>query len=217
MAPPQRTTSSSLVSSKKKRLNQSHVDESQGPLMQHLYAHTYLYDFPQAVRLLQRGQPSQKLGDNEDVRFDPVHFEAHIGLGVNTGDLKQLHPGSPPKLTVSFLGIAGIQGPLPEVFTEILIDRIKLKENAFKDFLDIFNHRLITFWFKFYTKLYPGLTDQVLENTEVGESLMDLGGVRHQIKSDCGEGLAPFATLFWQRSGSMTGLQKIIESYFNIR
>jgi type VI secretion system protein ImpH len=114
---------------------------------------------------------------------------------------------------VTFLGIAGIQGPLPEVFTEMLIDRMKVKDYGFRDFLDIFNHRLITFWYTFYGKLFPGLHDAPLEETDIGSSLMDLGGVRYH---EQGKGLIPFGTLFWQRSGSSAGLEQAISGYFHV-
>jgi len=45
---------------------------------------------------------------------------------------------------VNFMGIAGIQGPLPLPYTEILMSRMRQKDMAFRDFLDIFNHRLVS-------------------------------------------------------------------------
>ncbi|MBX9977520.1 MAG: type VI secretion system baseplate subunit TssG [Alphaproteobacteria bacterium] len=182
-------------------------------VIEELFSQVYTFDFPQTVRLLQGIQPDKKLGATDNPRLDPVHFQANVDFSISSSDVKKLDPGSPPKLTVTFLGIAGIQGPLPEVFTEILIDRMKVKDYGFRDFLDIFNHRLITFWYTFYGKLYPGLHDAPLEETDIGASLMDLGGMRYH---EQGKSLIPLGTLFWQRSGSGVGLQKAIDGYFNI-
>ncbi len=182
-------------------------------VIQYLYSSTYAFEFPQAVRLLQGLDPRKRLGTRDNPRLDPVYFRAHIDFAVSSSDLKKLLPGNPPELTVNFTGIAGIQGPLPEVFTEILIDRIKLKDEGFRDFLDIFNHRLITLWFGLFCKIYPSLKDAPLEETDIGQSLMDVGGVRFH---EYGRNLLPFGALLWDKTRSALGLQRTVESYFNI-
>ena len=52
--------------------------------------------------------------------------------------------GEPARMTVNVLGLAGALGPLPAPFSELLLERVWAKDPAFRDFLDIFNHRLIS-------------------------------------------------------------------------
>jgi type VI secretion system protein ImpH len=153
------------------------------------------------------------VGEGDDPRLEAVNFRARISFAVNAADLQKIDAGSPPKLTVTFLGVAGIQGPLPQVFTEMLVDRIKSRDTAGRDFLDIFNHRVTTLWYKLYTKLYPGLTDAKMESTQIGECMLDLGGAKSYKN---GAELLPFGTLLWQRSASGRGLEELIKGYFNI-
>lgn len=183
-------------------------------LVTNLLAQAYEFEFPQAVRLLHALSDKKVLvGSRDDPKQDPLKFRSYVSFGVSSAEVHKLEMLPTPELTVTFTGIAGIQGPLPDMFTEILVERIKVKDFGLRDFLDIFNHRLTTYWYKLYCKLYPGLLDASLEQTETGQSLMDLGGVRYHSE---GKKMVPFGTLFWQRSGSAKGLEEAISGYFNI-
>ena len=96
-----------------------------------LFDSVFEFEFPQAVRLLGKLNAHRSSPGDTNVLFnESVRFSGKIGFSVSSSDLFSLKPGTPPTLTVAFLGIAGIQGPLPDVFTEILIDRLKVKDNA---------------------------------------------------------------------------------------
>ena len=174
----------------------------------------YEFEFAQAVRVLHAFSDKKIfVGSRDDPRQDPVIFRSYVSFAVSSSEIHKFEALPTPELTVTFTGIAGIQGPLSDMFNGILVERIKAKDFGFRDFLDIFNHRITTFWYKLYTKIYPGLLDTKLEETEIGQSLMDLGGVRFHTE---GTKMAPFGTLFWQRSSSAEGLREAISGYFNI-
>lgn len=186
-------------------------------ILKKLFDDVWSFEFPQVVRIIQQLFPKHPLGTFDDPSLDPLHIQGHVGLQHKSSEVQHLSPGhtlgAPSRLTVNFFGIAGIQGPLPDVFTELLMDRIRQKDLAFRDFLDIFNHRLGTFWFKLYALLSPSLLDAPMEETYLGQCLIDLGGARfHEEKL----AILPLCTLFWQRSSSLIGLEKAIEGYFNI-
>jgi type VI secretion system protein ImpH len=174
----------------------------------------YEFHFAQVVRILHKLAPQkEKVGTRDDPAQDPLLFKAQVSFGVSSSDVHDLTMLPTPTLTVSFTGIAGIQGPLPSVFTEMVVERMKAKDFATRDFLDIFNHRLMTFWYTLYGKVYPGLLDTPMEKTPIGQALMDLGGVRFHTE---GAHMAPLGTLFWQRPPSARGLEKAIVGFFNL-
>jgi type VI secretion system protein ImpH len=60
--------------------------------------------------------------------------------------------GGPLRMTIAFLGLTGPAGALPRGYTEVLLDRIRLKDFTLRDFLDLFNHRLISLFYRAWEK-----------------------------------------------------------------
>lgn len=176
----------------------------------------YAFDFAQSVRILHSLYNTKPfVGSTDDPSHDPVFFRGQISFGVSSSEIHKLTVWDigQAEMTVSFTGIAGIQGPLPDIFSEILVERIKAKDFAARDFLDLFNHRLITFWYMLHVKLFPSLRNAPMESTEIGESLLDLGGVRRR---EGGETMLPFGPLFWESAHSAIGLEGLITEYFHL-
>ena len=59
---------------------------------------------------------------------------------------------SPATMKVNFMGLSSPQGVLPTPYTELIIERTQKKDNALRDFLDLFNHRLISFFYRAWEK-----------------------------------------------------------------
>src|SRR5947199_9804372 len=55
-------------------------------------------------------------------------------------------------MKVNFMGLSSPTGVLPTPYTELIIERAQKKDNGFRDFLDIFNHRLISLFYRAWEK-----------------------------------------------------------------
>src|ERR1700746_473956 len=109
-----------------------------------------LFDFFQAVRLLELSQPHcAPVGEGCEPEKEPVRFSADVSFGFPSTDVQELFiPQNGPSdgvpfMVTNFLGLAGAAGPLPTPITELVLEKLRENDPALRDFLDIFNHRLI--------------------------------------------------------------------------
>lgn len=56
------------------------------------------------------------------------------------------------EMTVALLGLIGPVGVLPRHYTQLVIDRVRQKDFALRDFLDLFQHRLISLFYRAWEK-----------------------------------------------------------------
>lgn len=122
-----------------------------------------------------------RLGTGRTPQSDPVRFHPHPGMGFPAGELRRTqtdeeNPDAPPVVRTNFLGLYGVDSPLP---TAIVDDITQDREgsDATAAFLDIFNHRFMTQFYRIWRKynypasFEPGGTDNI------SRSLMALTGV----------------------------------------
>ncbi len=61
--------------------------------------------------------------------------------------------GDPPlEMFVTFVGLFGPSGVLPQHYTSHIIERLKEKDHALADFLDLFNHRVTSLFYRAWEK-----------------------------------------------------------------
>ncbi|WP_032112997.1 type VI secretion system baseplate subunit TssG [Candidatus Paracaedibacter symbiosus] len=188
-----------------------------------LYQETYEFEFSQAIRILEGlNQNSISFGEGDDPLKEALQVKSRLTLAVSSSDIYSvtapLGGDHRPILTVNFLGLAGIQGPLPTPYTDLVIDRVRHKDTSSRDFLDIFNHRLASFWHRVRKKVVLGMEQIPPESTVAGKTFLDLLGLnshylRHKLRVP-DRSLLTFAPLFWQRTKSTAGLQQLLKSYF---
>jgi len=96
---------------------------STGSLIERLERETPRFEFLQAVRLLRHLAPDRApVGHDADPDREVVHFRSDVTLAFPTADVMSLdppsRPGGPPRLTVSFLGVAtpASYGSLPSIY-----------------------------------------------------------------------------------------------------
>jgi type VI secretion system protein ImpH len=129
-------------------------------LADRLFAEGYGFDFFQAVRLLEKMAPDRRpVGHEGPPDGEAARFRAHLGLSFPPSAIYQVEPPSAhvhaPTLTVTFLGLTGPSGILPRHYTEMLMrarDRRGPERHVSRDWFDLFNHRLISLFYRAWTK-----------------------------------------------------------------
>jgi type VI secretion system protein ImpH len=117
-----------------------------------------VYRFCQLVELAV--PDSLPLGSTADPANDPVRFRPHPGMGFPVSELKAIEtdgerPGRPATVRTSFLGLYGVDSPLPTPYLDD-ITRQREGHEALEAFLDIFNHRIFTQFYRIWRKYsYP--------------------------------------------------------------
>lgn len=125
-----------------------------------LFADPTIFSFFQAMRLLERWQPErQPVAQAGPPSAEIVRIRAHQSLGFPASQIfdLQLSAGAkPPVLTVTFFGLTGPSGILPRHYTELLLKLYKEtkgpERTTLRDWLDLFNHRLISLFYKAWEK-----------------------------------------------------------------
>lgn len=106
------------------------------------------YEFFQLVELLHRhhGDDLEQRPGGSVPSLPRVRYRASASLGFPGSDVLTLamNESGQYEMEVSFLGLQGAQSPLPSYYLEALAHESAHQEGAAGDFLDFFNHRLLT-------------------------------------------------------------------------
>lgn len=119
-----------------------------------------LVNFYRLCQLLEQSQPDTPvMGSTWQVRQEPVRFRPHPGMGFPASEIKAYEPAEQPHLPatvrITFMGLYGVTSPLPTHYVNDIAQQREGHEVT-ADFLDIFNHRLITQYYRIWRKYsYP--------------------------------------------------------------
>jgi len=194
-------------------------------LMAVLAAEGPRFEFYQAVRLLEERFPeAESVGSGVLPNREAVRFRSAVGFASTSSDVARVEPGDrtgPPALmTVNFLGLAGAQGPLPPVDTQLLMDRLRDGDDVLRAFLDIFNHRLISLLYRVRKTQRAGFAYTSPEDDATSRyllSLVGLGtpGLRRRLGVP-DRALPRYAGLLAHYPRSAAGLQALLAAYFGV-
>jgi len=185
----------------------------------------YCVQFFQAVRLLERLYPERRpvglfvAPGQEVVRFSSVptfSFPASEIQDLERGPDDQL------KMSVNFMGLCAAVGALPHVYTDFLLERAKAKDRGPGDFFDLFNHRIISLFYRAWQKyrFYVAYERTGAGDDVISTRLLDLIGLgtkgltrRMQIAD---EACLYYTGLLSQRRPTAQGLKQLLEDYFEV-
>jgi len=181
--------------------------------------------FFQAVRLLRRWLPGHApIGRFSPPAREAVRFVAHPSLAFPASEIHELSvpgDGSPATMKVNFMGLSSPQGVLPNPYTELILERAQKKDNALRDFLDLFNHRLISFFYRAWEKHHFFVSYELGEPDAATPLMMSLLGLgteglaKRQFVPD--QALIFYSGLLGQKPRSAQSLKQLLADYFHVR
>lgn len=188
-----------------------------------LWEEGHRFSFLQAVRLLETLFPDRTSpAEGVDPRREVVRFKSEVRLDFPPGDVEWIRPpseGEPAEMRVNVLGLAGSMGPLPPAVVELIMERSFRKDGALAEFLDIFNHRLISLLYRARKKYRPALDAKAPDRGRVAtvlHALLGLGtphlGGRMGVRDRT---LLAYTGFFTETVRPAIGLTRLLEDCFD--
>lgn len=202
------------------------------PSLEHvLFQEGYRFDFFQAVRVLERLYSLRlPVGRSSIPSKEAVRFRSLLSLSFPPSSIHDVaypeNDESSPEMVVAFMGLFGLTGVLPRHYTELLLERVRQKDFALRDFLDLFNHRMISLFYCAWEKYrFPVSYERSQSSTGAGYdpfslslfNLIGMGtdGLRGKLNSG-DEGLLYYSGLITQQPRSASALEAMLSDYFNV-
>ncbi|MEE9393179.1 MAG: type VI secretion system baseplate subunit TssG [Planctomycetota bacterium] len=180
-------------------------------------------------RLLLRAKTKSNDGKSVDP-VDAVRFSTSPTLQAPATEVAELDDSSTiPRVVVNTIGLYGSSGALPQHYTQHLLREENSSEGApaLQDFLDIFNHRSISMFYRAWEKNQPLA---ILEREGLDWADKEQGAIPRLALSHCGlwspalrhalalgdDALLHFAGPLMARPRNAAGLERILSSYFDL-
>jgi type VI secretion system protein ImpH len=192
------------------------------------------FEFFQAVRLLGRLAGGVAVGRDEPPEREAVRFGAAPALGFAPAAVRQIRHAppadgdgaAPAEMLVSFLGLTGPSGVLPHHYTALLLRRGRDKDHTLRDFFDLFNHRLVSLFYRAWEKYRLAAAyerakaDSPDEDDPITRGLYCLAGLgapglrARQEAAD--EAFLYYGGHFSRRTRPASALEAVLEDYFGV-
>lgn len=178
------------------------------------------FGFFQAVRLLERLQPERvDLFDGDPTR-EVVRFRVNPALAFPASEIQQLAvDGGQPVMTVNFFGLTGPMGVLPHQYSLLVADRLRVRDGALADFLDLFHHRLLSLFYQAWRKHRFTIAREAGSEDRLARHVGDLIGLglvtSRERQSFPDEALIYRAGLLAGQARGAVALQQLLEDFFD--
>lgn len=151
------------------------------PLRDRIYREFYRFSFFRAVGLLESFAPEKTpLGQGLSPTGEAVRFSVKPGFIFPPSDISSLNPPemeSPVQMEVTFMGLVGPSGVLPDWYNELVAERMQQKDFTLSSFLDMFNHHLISLFYLAWKKYRFDAAFAPGDNSRFSRHLMCLIGL----------------------------------------
>lgn len=183
------------------------------------------FEFFQAVRLLQRTRGTgTEVGRFGDPQEEAVRFGVNPRLAFPASQIQDLTPGREPRapwrMEVNMMGLVGHFGVLPHHYSLRVMERIRNRDRALPDFLDLFHHRMVSLFYRaweryrFYAAWERGEEDGVTAHLR---DLLGLGGPTFRPGPDLDETvLLGYLGLLGPQQRSAMALEQLVTDYFGV-
>ncbi len=189
------------------------------------------FEFVQVMRLLMRlypdreavggwGVPSRevvRLSVPPTLAFPPSEIAK---LDLPSADEADASHTDQPRMSVRFLGLTGPQGVLPHVYTEHAAARARVRDTAFRDFLDLFHHRALSLFYRAWERHRTTVAAERGDEDRLRSHLLDLAGAgtpgvlrQSGVPADT---IAYYAGLLALRTRPAAGLAQLVSDFFEV-
>ena len=198
------------------------------------------FDLFQAINLLERASPWARSLGYGDGTGEAVRLSGFVSLAFEASDIRSIRPNAAPErdalaqassyaprttrttytIATPVLTLAGVNGPLPLPYTEMVLARRAARDPATGDLLDVFNHRFLSFLYRSRKKHAPGLNARSPDDSTLAACLDALGNLGLR-----GGERGPRDARLWTRHAgllgaaprSMTGLLAMLSDRLGLR
>lgn len=211
------------------------------------------FDFFQAVSLIERIDPQrQGIAQAAHPAEEPLRFRAALGTAFPVSAIDEVLPPTTSlpqgEMTVALFGLTGPSGVLPRHYTQLLYrigrDARGPEKHALRDWLDLFNHRLISLFYRAWKKYrFYSDPDQVADELRAASdpfatAVFSFAGLalpqlhnRLKITASVGDALSQreetvarvndlsllrYAGLLSQRPRTAANLRQLLRDYFGV-
>ena len=181
------------------------------------------FEFFQAVALLERLRVDMRaVGGFSSPDDETVHFEVNPRLGFPASQIQDfdLPDEGPGQMMVNFMGLTGPMGILPHPYSELILERHRAKDQSLAAFLDIFNHRAISLFYRAWQRsrfpvCYAAGTRDFF--TQYLRDLLGLGTANLRDRQSVeDEALMHYISLVVSQSRSAVALEQLLADYFEV-
>jgi type VI secretion system protein ImpH len=188
----------------------------------------YEFEYFQAIRLFEGVLPDgAAVGGFAPPSKEVVRIRAHTALPFPASQIQRVDwpQGGTPAVVINFMGLFGPSGLLPLYYTTLIGERMRQKDHALQDFLDIFHHRMASLFYRAWEKYrfsiaYERGTYVQGEPDRFSRHLMDLIGLGTQgLEKRLGvrdDSLLYYAGLLSLHTRPAAALQRILWDYFDV-
>jgi type VI secretion system protein ImpH len=181
------------------------------------------FEFFQAVALIRRIYADRKsVGRFSNPSDEAVHFRVNNRLGFPASQVQEIafKEDAPASMTVNFMGLTGPHGVLPYPYNELILEQLRAHDETIPDFFDIFNHRVISLFYRAWEKYRFPITFRLGEEDRFTQHLLDLVGLgtpglqdRQSVPDDA---FLHYVALLGEQSRSAAALEAILSDYFEV-
>lgn len=153
------------------------------------------FDLFQAINLLERASPWARSLGHGDGTGEAVRLSGFVSLAFEPSDIRSVRQNAVAMenasvgagsyaaratytISTPVLTLAGVNGPLPLPYTEMVLARRAARDPATGDLLDIFNHRFLSFLYRSRKKHAAGLNGRSPDDSALAaciDALSNLG------------------------------------------
>lgn len=154
--------------------------ENAGVITAALRSDPHAFEFFQAVRLLERLAPDRApVGRFDDPDNEVARFGVTSSLAFPASEIQELelNDDAPSRIRVNFMGLTGPLGVLPHPYSILVLERLRARDTALADFLDLFHHRIVSLFYRAWRKYRFAAAQEDGAEDQLRERLLDLIGL----------------------------------------